>query len=331
MNKIEKIHQAITKAVECGNNILIEGGRGVGKSSITLQIAEKLGLRLKYFSAPTLDPIVDFVGIPVPVIDEGARRIVYLRPDAINQAEIIFFDELNRAQPKTLNAVFELVQFRSINGEKLPHLRSIIGAVNPAGERYHVQDLDPALIDRFHIYLRVNAGPDRQWFVKKFGTQIGHALLDWYETDLDDKQRQETSNRRLEYIGLAHRNELDLELASPPSVQLPLHLLQARLREDEGAVSIEQFVEDPNKFAGQVGTHLNIAIRFAELLPMMTPTQKGRVSEILLALPAEVLAMLRKKFPFVFQKVRDALANKKNKGDADAFWELLQERLRATG
>jgi len=53
---------------------------------------------------------------------------------------MLFFDELNRAHPKVLNAVFELVQFRSINGDKLPRLQCVIAAINPPGAGYHVQE-----------------------------------------------------------------------------------------------------------------------------------------------------------------------------------------------
>src|ERR1043166_9712122 len=71
MTKLEKIREVITKAVSCGQNVLLEGPHGTGKSSLALGVAGKLGLRLKYFSAPTLDPFADLVGIPVPILDDG--------------------------------------------------------------------------------------------------------------------------------------------------------------------------------------------------------------------------------------------------------------------
>jgi hypothetical protein len=329
MTKLEKIREVITKAVSCGQNVLLEGPHGTGKSSLALGVAGKLGLRLKYFSAPTLDPFADLVGIPVPILDDGARRILYLRQEDVTQAEIIFFDELNRAHPKVLNTVFELIQFRSINGEKLPHLRSIIAVINPTVSSYQVQELDPALIDRFHIHARLTAGPSRDWFAARFGSTLGNALVNWFEADLDDKQRELISNRRLEYVGLCRMEGIDLQYAFPPNARLPLHLLEARLEENESSLTVEHFLQNPDKFASQVTTDLNVATRFGNLLPMMAPHQKAAVSDILLALPSEVLATLRSKFPPIFKKVRDGLAATKSKAEAEAFWDLVQERLNA--
>jgi hypothetical protein len=61
-------------------------------------------------------------------------------------------------------------------------------------------------------------------------------------------------------------------------VKLPLHLLEARLRNEDCVLTIEQFVREPNKFVDQVIADPNVAVRFAQLLPMMTPKQKGVVS-----------------------------------------------------
>jgi hypothetical protein len=327
MTKIDKIRDVIIKGVSTGKNILLEGSHGAGKTSLALEVAQKLGLRLKYFSAPTLDPFADLVGIPVPVVDDGTRRLLYLRQEDVTQAEIIFFDELNRAHPKVLNTVFELIQFRSINGEKLPHLRSVIAVINPAGSNYQVQELDPALVDRFHIHLSLTAGPSRDWFISRFGPRLGNVILDWFETDLDHKQREQISNRRLEYIGLCRTEDIPLQYALPPGSKVPLHLLEARLEENKNVLTIEDFLQNPDKFTGQVVADLNVATRFVNLLPMMNPAQKAAVSEIVLALPSEVLATLRTKFPAIFKKVRDSIAIAKSKADADAFWELVQERL----
>ena len=165
----------LKKAVHAGLNILLEGPFGVGKSSIIFSVAEELGLRMKYFSASTLDPFADLVGVPVPVMEDQTRRLIYVRPDYIQQAEILFFDELNRAHPKVLNAVFEIIQFHSINGETLPHLRSVIAAINPASAGYHVQELDPALLDRFHLHLHVAFEPNLETTLRKRDAEPGAA------------------------------------------------------------------------------------------------------------------------------------------------------------
>src|SRR5206468_4153795 len=115
-----------------GKNVLLEGRRGVGKTSLVLEVARKLGLRLAYFSAPTLDPWADLVGVPVP--QDG--RLVFLRPAHVSEAEFLFLDELNRAHPKVQNAILELTLFRSLNGERLERLRTVWAAINPPDGEY---------------------------------------------------------------------------------------------------------------------------------------------------------------------------------------------------
>ncbi len=45
-------------------NVLFSGRHGVGKSSIIKRVMGEEGLQWKYFSAATMDPWVDFIGIP---------------------------------------------------------------------------------------------------------------------------------------------------------------------------------------------------------------------------------------------------------------------------
>ena len=58
-------------------------------------------------------------------------------------------------------------------------------------------------------------------------------------------------------------------------------------------LTIEDFVEWPQRFAGLVEGNLNIANRFAELLFMMNPHQMYLVTSVLLSLPCEVLAAVK--------------------------------------
>ncbi|MDO9543283.1 MAG: MoxR family ATPase [Kiritimatiellia bacterium] len=170
----KETHDILVKAAKAGLNVLLEGPHGTGKTAVITEVAHELGFRLKYYSSSTLDPFVDLVGLPVPRTDaQGKPTVIYHRPTDINEAELVFFDEFNRAQPKVLNSILEMIQFRSINGEKLPNLKTVFAACNPAADAYDVVDLDPALLDRFHIHMIFNPGPDREWFAKRFGEKLG--------------------------------------------------------------------------------------------------------------------------------------------------------------
>jgi hypothetical protein len=138
-------------------NVLLIGKHGVGKTVGFFDAAAKFNLNVKYYSASTLDPFTDLVGVPMPVDNpdgSGRKTLQMVRDNSLDLVDGLFFDELNRADPKTLNAVFEIIQFHTINGEPLPNLRFVWAAVNPPDEdkTYDVEDLDPALVDRFDFY-----------------------------------------------------------------------------------------------------------------------------------------------------------------------------------
>ncbi len=124
--------------IENGMNVLFIGRHGVGKTAMGKAAFERHNLKWKYFSAATMDPWVDFVGVPKETTDKetGENYIELVRPKGFHndQVEAIFMDELNRAKDKVRNAVMELIQFRSINGVKFTKLKMIWAAINPEDE-----------------------------------------------------------------------------------------------------------------------------------------------------------------------------------------------------
>lgn len=196
----------IKSYMDNGLNIIVSGLAGTGKTSILTEAARQLGLNMQYYSAATLDPYTDLVGIPVP--NHTTKSVEYFRPKAIDEAEVVFFDEANRADPKTLNTLFELIQFRSINGEKLPKLKCVVAAINPNDGNYTVDDLDPALLDRFDMFLTAEPNIDYGYFSKLFGADMAREASTWwkeyhntYKASLTAKKPQVyISPRRMEKI-----------------------------------------------------------------------------------------------------------------------------------
>ena len=204
MNLVDKLK----KYFDCGMNVLLTGEHGVGKTSIVKQALEENGLILNeswlYFSGSTLDPWVDFIGIPKEVEYNGKKCIEIIPPKAFfneGKIEAIFIDELNRSPSKIRNAILELCQFKSINGRKFPNLKVVWAAINPDDEEntYDVERLDPAHKDRFHAnQIIVPYACDIEYFTKKYGTDIASASINWWN-ELPDNVKKQVSPRRLDY------------------------------------------------------------------------------------------------------------------------------------
>lgn len=193
-------------------NVLLMGEKGTGKTSMVTSAFTRANLRWKSFSAGTMDPWVDFIGVPEKVTNkEGITYLEMIRPEAFatDSVDALFFDEINRASKKVRNAVMELIQFKSINGKKFNNLKIVWAAANPDDGNYDVESLDPAMLDRFHIHFNVPYAPDREYFTEKFGNATGIAAIEWWESLPSDMQKQ-VSPRRLDYAVSFYQNKGDL-------------------------------------------------------------------------------------------------------------------------
>jgi MoxR-like ATPase len=127
--------------------VLMQGPTGIGKSHLAYAIAAGLELdvvdrRLSQMSEG------DMVGLPELV--DGCTR--FCPPDwyadACLNPRVLFLDELNRATPEVMQAAFQIVLDRELNGHKLHPETRVFAAVNVGGE-YEVNEMDPALLRRF--------------------------------------------------------------------------------------------------------------------------------------------------------------------------------------
>jgi MoxR-like ATPase len=219
MAKIASLVPNGEKWMDLDLNVLLIGLHGVGKTAAVLDLCKEKNLKLKYYSCSTLDPYTDLVGVPDPVTGEdGQRELQMVRPREVDDAEILFFDELNRAHPKVLNAVLEIIQFRSINGERLPNLRMIWAAINPPGHEYQVEELDPALVDRFDVFEDVAARPSVEYMASRgIRPGIAKALVAWWNEQNRTRRNaaEAITPRRLEKIGVVYEATKDHKSAIP--------------------------------------------------------------------------------------------------------------------
>ena len=232
--------QVLANDISQNRNVMLFGPHGAGKTSIVRKAMKILDSPWMYTSAGNMDPYVDFVGIPEVVEDPtvpGGRDLRAVRKHHIDKVKAVFMDEFNRAEKVCINGTFELVDQHAINGEPLPNLQSVIVAINPPGNGYTVDDLDPAMVDRFDRFYEVTAQVSVSLFRELgFSHPVATALVRWYQENQRGKAPY-ISPRRLEKMG---RNYLDnktlnsLKSSVPPGISLDLGKLHQLLQEAEG-------------------------------------------------------------------------------------------------
>lgn len=195
------------KYMKNGFNMLLIGQHGTGKTESVIQIAKDNGLKIKVFNCATLDPYTDLIGVPVPEKNEdGVSELKMVRPNILETVDVIFFDEINRAPLATRNAVFEIIQFRSINGDELPNLRCCWAAMNPVDDKagYEVEDIDPALIDRFDAYHNFAPTISIPYMTQHMKKGTAQALQEWWNGHKAEKRGPGSyiSPRRLTKLGI---------------------------------------------------------------------------------------------------------------------------------
>lgn len=163
INDCVKVIKALGKA-ESPVSVCIWGDPGSGKSARVKQLAKEMGYGYFPMVASQREP-VDIIGLPFirpytykdPQTGETKSMDVtdYRPPAWFAQAAfegkmILFLDELNRARPDVIKAVFELINERRLNGIEIKSNVIIVVACNPMDEegRNSVNDFDHAMTDR---------------------------------------------------------------------------------------------------------------------------------------------------------------------------------------
>ena len=69
-------------------NVLLTGGHGVDKTTVVQKVFEDAGMKLLLLSGATMDPWVDFVGVPRPITRGDGSTVLDLvrRPELADDA-----------------------------------------------------------------------------------------------------------------------------------------------------------------------------------------------------------------------------------------------------
>lgn len=128
-------------------SVIGKGDHGIGKSQVVYQLAEHFNLQVTERRLSQMSE-GDMIGLPV-IKDKSTS---FMPPDwyvdCCNNPRILFLDELNRATPEVMQAAFQIVLDRELMGHKL-HPNTRVYAMVNTNAKYNVNQMDPALMDRF--------------------------------------------------------------------------------------------------------------------------------------------------------------------------------------
>lgn len=134
--------------------ILLRGPHGIGKSAVPAAVSKRTGKRLLDVRL-SLFTEGDLVGVPDHERIKSTGVTSFAPPDwlhtACTEPVVLFLDEINRATPGVQNSAFQLVLDREVKGWRLHPETLVFAAINDSPE-YNVNEMDPALLDRFVTY-----------------------------------------------------------------------------------------------------------------------------------------------------------------------------------
>lgn len=175
MSTIKTAYDVLKIAHIAQDAVLLEGPHGIGKSDIVQTFSDDNKMHMFPLFLSTQET-GDLIGIPTETIINDQKVTTWSKPTWLARMEamaeqgiecVLFLDELNRAPLDVRQSALQLVLEGRIHEHSLPRVKGrktlVVAAINPADD-YQVQELDPALLDRFLcLELQVSAPDWLDW------------------------------------------------------------------------------------------------------------------------------------------------------------------------
>jgi hypothetical protein len=253
-----KTFLTVAPLLPASTSILMRGDHGIGKSQLgrllRSMIATNEGIKDFELIDRRLSQVSegDIIGLP----STNGEVTRFNPPDwykrACDNPCYLFLDELNRATPEVMQAAFQIVLDRELNGWKLHPQTRVLSAIN-ASSAYNVNEVDPALLDRFWV---IDLKPDEQdW-------------LDWGRTENESKQNRSNCISVITDFIAENKKWLDPPVNAEPGKVHVSRRSWERLSDALVASKLDESTEDPRFYAmslGFIGTEASIAfVAFAK-------------------------------------------------------------------
>lgn len=168
---IQEAKKIIAIAKEADDTVIMQGKHGIGKSAIVREYCNDNHYYLTELFLSNQE-VGDLIGRPETIdmvqywsVPNWLQKMY--DANAEGKECILHLDEFNRADPDVLQAALQLILEGKIHEHELPKLNGkrthIIASINPPNSLYDVNELDPALLDRF---LFINVEPCLKTFIQ---------------------------------------------------------------------------------------------------------------------------------------------------------------------
>jgi len=177
MYQTNDLYSLLKESLKHHNNILISGAPGVGKSEITYQVCQDLGLKLYETRLYELGE----TAAGLPILDKENKRMDFAKPfwfeDVLEgNYDALFFDDFHQVVQAIQKYLYRTLTSRMLHNYQLPENIKIIVAGNFELDSANSSPIQSPIMSRFDLAIKYEPSIDNflKWASsnKKFDTRV---------------------------------------------------------------------------------------------------------------------------------------------------------------